>query len=161
MDGLEATRRILTDPACAATRVLILTTFDEDELVVEALRAGASGFLLKDTRPAQLLEAIGIVASGDALLAPRVTKRLIERFAALPAAAERPADDGLTDREREVLVTVAQGLSNQEIAERLHMGYGTVKTHVSHLLTKLQSRDRAQLVMVAYESGLVVPGADR
>ena len=161
MDGLEATRRILADPACAATRVLILTTFDEDELVVEALRAGASGFLLKDTRPAQLLEAIGVVASGDALLAPRVTKRLIERFAALPAAADRPADDGLTDREREVLVTVAQGLSNQEIAERLHMGYGTVKTHVSHLLTKLQSRDRAQLVMVAYESGLVVPGADR
>ena len=161
MDGLEATRRILADPACAATRVLILTTFDEDELVVEALRAGASGFLLKDTRPAQLLEAIGVVASGDALLAPRVTKRLIERFAALPAAAERAADDGLTDREREVLVTVAQGLSNQEIAERLHMGYGTVKTHVSHLLTKLQSRDRAQLVMVAYETGLVVPGADR
>jgi DNA-binding NarL/FixJ family response regulator len=158
MDGLEATRRILADPACATTRVLILTTFDDDELVVEALRAGASGFLLKDTRPAQLLEAIAVVASGDALLAPRVTKRLIERFAALPEPAQRPADDGLTDREREVLVTVAQGLSNQEIAERLHMGYGTVKTHVSHLLTKLQSRDRAQLVMVAYESGLVVPG---
>jgi DNA-binding NarL/FixJ family response regulator len=158
MDGLEATRRILADPACAATRVLILTTIDDDELVVEALRAGASGFLLKDTRPAQLLEAIGVVASGDALLAPRVTKRLIERFAALPEVNQRPADDGLTDREREVLVTVAQGLSNQEIAEQLHMGYGTVKTHVSHLLTKLQSRDRAQLVMVAYESGLVVPG---
>jgi DNA-binding NarL/FixJ family response regulator len=158
MDGLEATRRILADPACATTRVLILTTFDEDELVVEALRAGASGFLLKDTRPEQLLDAIAVVASGDALLAPRVTKRLIERFAALPAATQQPADDGLTEREREVLVTVAQGLSNQEIAERLHMGYGTVKTHVSHLLTKLQSRDRAQLVMVAYESGLVVPG---
>ena len=158
MDGLEATRQILADPACAATRVLILTTFDEDELVVEALRAGASGFLLKDTRPEQLLEAIAVVASGDALLAPRVTKRLIERFAALPEAKQQPADDGLTDREREVLVTVAQGLSNQEIAEQLHMGYGTVKTHVSHLLAKLQSRDRAQLVMVAYESGLVVPG---
>jgi DNA-binding NarL/FixJ family response regulator len=161
MDGLEATRRILADPACATTRVLILTTFDDDELVVEALRAGASGFLLKDTRPEQLLEAIAVVASGDALLAPRVTKRLIERFAALPAATQQPADDGLTDREREVLVTVAQGLSNQEIAEQLHMGYGTVKTHVSHLLTKLQSRDRAQLVMVAYETGLVVPGSDR
>jgi DNA-binding NarL/FixJ family response regulator len=158
MDGLDATRRILADPACAATRVLILTTFDDDELVVEALRAGASGFLLKDTRPEQLLEAIAVVASGDALLAPRVTKRLIERFAALPEAKQPPADDGLTDREREVLVTVAQGLSNQEIAEQLHMGYGTVKTHVSHLLAKLQSRDRAQLVMVAYESGLVVPG---
>ena len=160
MDGLEATRAILADPAAATTRVLVLTTFDDDELVLEALRAGASGFLLKDTRPTQLLEAIEVVAAGEALLHPRITRRLIERFAALPP--ERPAravpDDGLTGREREVLVEVARGLSNQEIGERLHLGYGTVKTHVSHLLTKLDCRDRAQLVMHAYESGLAVPG---
>jgi len=158
MDGLEATRRIMADPQCSSTKVLILTTFDEDELVHEALRAGASGFLLKDTRPAQLLEAIAVVAAGDALLAPRITRRLIEQFAALPQRAGPPEEDGLTDREREVLVAVSQGLSNQEIADRLHMGYGTVKTHVSHLLTKLDCRDRAQLVMHAYESGLTVPG---
>ena len=160
MDGLEATRAILADPSAATTRVLVLTTFDDDELVLEALRSGASGFLLKDTRPTQLLEAIEVVAAGEALLHPRVTRRLIERFAALPP--ERPAraaqDDGLTGREREVLAEVARGLSNQEIGERLHLGYGTVKTHVSHLLTKLDCRDRAQLVMHAYESGLAVPG---
>jgi DNA-binding NarL/FixJ family response regulator len=158
MDGIEATRRIMADPLCAAAHVLVLTTFDEDELVHEALRAGASGFLLKDTHPAKLLEAVEVVASGDALLAPRVTRRLIEQFLAQPAPAAYRADDGLTDREREVLVAVAHGLSNQEIAVRLHMGYGTVKTHVSHLLTKLGCRDRAQLVMAAYESGLTVPG---
>jgi DNA-binding NarL/FixJ family response regulator len=158
MDGLEATRRIMSDPQCATTHVLVLTTFDQDELVHEALRAGASGFLLKDTRPTQLLEAIDVVAGGDALLAPSVTRRLIEQFAALPGKAPDPGDDGLTDREREVLVAVSQGLANQEIAELLHMGYGTVKTHVSHLLTKLDCRDRAQLVMHAYESGLAVPG---
>ncbi len=158
MDGLEATRRIMADPECSSTRVLILTTFDEDELVHEALKAGASGFLLKDTRPTQLLEAVQVVAAGDALLAPRITRRLIEQFASLPRPASAPADDDLTDREREVLVAVSQGLSNQEIADRLHMGYGTVKTHVSHLLTKLDCRDRAQLVMRAYESGLTVPG---
>ena len=158
MDGIEATRRILSDPRCATTRVLVLTTFDQDELVLEALRAGASGFLLKDTRPAQLLDAIAVVASGDALLAPSVTRRLIEQLAALPNPASPPRDDGLTDREREVLVAVANGLSNQEVADRLHMGYGTVKTHVSHLLTKLECRDRAQLVMRAYESGVTVPG---
>ena len=158
MDGLEATRRIMSDPQCATTHVLVLTTFDQDELVHEALRAGASGFLLKDTRPTQLLEAIDVVAGGDALLAPSVTRRLIEQFAALPGKAPDPGDDGLTDREREVLVAVSQGLANQEIAELLHMGYGTVKTHVSHLLTKLGCRDRAQLVMHAYESGLTVPG---
>jgi DNA-binding NarL/FixJ family response regulator len=160
MDGLEATRRILADPGCASTRILVLTTFDDDALVLDALRAGASGFLLKDTRPAQLLDAIAVVAAGDALIAPSVTRRLIERFAALPDAASPPADDGLTDREREVLVAVSRGLSNQEIADQLHMGYGTVKTHVSHLLTKLGCRDRAQLVMHAYESGLTVPGRD-
>jgi DNA-binding NarL/FixJ family response regulator len=157
MDGIEATRRILSDPNCGRTRVLVLTTFDQDELVLSALRAGASGFLLKDTRPTQLLEAIAVVASGDALLAPSITRRLIEQFATLPDPAV-PVDDGLTDRERHVLVAVAKGLSNQEIADRLHMGYGTVKTHVSHLLAKLECRDRAQLVMRAYESGVTVPG---
>ena len=158
MDGVEATRRILSDPRCASTRVLVLTTFDEDELVLEALRAGASGFLLKDCRPTQLLDAIAVVASGDALLAPSVTRRLIGRLAALPDPATPLEDDGLTDREREVLGAVANGLSNQEIADLLHMGYGTVKTHVSRLLTKLVCRDRAQLVIRAYESGVAVPG---
>jgi DNA-binding NarL/FixJ family response regulator len=157
LDGLAATRTILADPACAATRVLVLTTFEEDDLVLEALRSGASGFLVKDTRPEQLLEAIEVVAAGEALLHPRVTRRLIERFAALPSGRST-VDDGLTDREREVLLAVSQGLSNQEIAASLHLGYGTVKTHVSHLLTKLGFRDRAQLVMYAYESGLAVPG---
>jgi DNA-binding NarL/FixJ family response regulator len=157
LDGLAASRTILADPACASTRVLVLTTFEEDDLVLEALRSGASGFLVKDTRPEQLLEAISVVAGGEALLHPRVTRRLIERFAALPSGRS-DVDDGLTDREREVLLAVAQGLSNQEIAASLHLGYGTVKTHVSHLLTKLGFRDRAQLVMYAYESGLTVPG---
>jgi DNA-binding NarL/FixJ family response regulator len=159
MDGLEATRRIVADPRCARTHVLVLTTFDDDGLVHEALRAGASGFLLKDTRPTQLLDAIAVVAAGDALLAPSITRRLIAQFAALPSHPTLSGDDGLTDREREVLVAVARGLSNQEIADALHMGYGTVKTHVSHLLTKLALRDRAQLVMHAYESGLSVPGS--
>ncbi|GAA1139350.1 response regulator transcription factor [Kribbella jejuensis] len=158
LDGLSATRTILADPACRETRVVVLTTFDEDELVLEALRSGASGFLLKETRPAQLLEAIEVVSAGEALLHPRITRRLIERFAALPGARAVTADDGLTDRERDVLRAVAQGLSNQEIAQRLHLGYGTVKSHVSHLLTKLECRDRAQLVMYAYESGYAVPG---
>ncbi|MBA4024372.1 MAG: DNA-binding response regulator [Gordonia sp.] len=158
MDGIEATQRIVNDPLCAGTKVLILTTFDEDELVVAALRAGASGFLLKDTRPGLLLDAITVIAAGEALLSPTVTRRMIERFAALPDTTTREsAANGLTEREREVLLAVAQGLSNNEIAAALHMGYGTVKTHVSHLLTKLDSRDRAQLVMYAYESGLAVP----
>ena len=158
MDGIEATRRILADPLCTGTRVLVLTTFDQDELVLEALRAGASGFLLKDTRPTQLLDAIAVVASGDALLAPSVTRSLIERLVALPDPAMPREDDGLTGRERAVLVAVANGRSNQEIADELHMGYGTVKTHVSHLLAKLDCRDRAQLVVHAYESGVAVPG---
>ncbi len=157
LDGLAATRTILADPACQDTRILVLTTFEEDDLVLEALRSGASGFLVKDTRPDQLLEAIAVVAAGEALLHPRVTRRLIERFAALPTGPSA-VDDGLTEREREVLLAVSQGLSNQEIAASLHLGYGTVKTHVSHLLTKLGFRDRAQLVMYAYESGLAVPG---
>jgi DNA-binding NarL/FixJ family response regulator len=158
LDGLSASRTILADPACRLTRVVVLTTFDDDELVLEALRSGASGFLLKETRPAQLLEAIQVVAAGEALLHPRITRRLIERLAALPDGAPEAVDDGLTDRERDVLTAVAQGLSNQEIAARLHLGYGTVKTHVSHLLTKLGCRDRAQLVMHAYESGVAVRG---
>ena len=158
MDGLEATRRIMADPHCASTHVLVLTTFDDDDLVHDALRAGASGFLLKDTRPTHLLDAIAVVAAGDALLAPSITRRLIEQFAALPTrSTTSPTEDGLTDREREVLIAVSRGLSNQEIADSLHMGYGTVKTHVSHLLTKLECRDRAQLVMHAYESGLLTP----
>ncbi len=142
--------------------MVVLTTFDDDELVLESLRSGASGFLLKDTRPGQLLEAITVVAAGEALLHPRVTRRLIERFAAAALAeCDRVDDDGLTERERDVLLTVARGLSNQEIAGQLHLGYGTVKTHVSHLLTKLDCRDRAQLVMYAYESGHAVPGGCR
>jgi DNA-binding NarL/FixJ family response regulator len=157
MDGLEATRQIIADDGCRGTRVLVLTTYDNDELVHEALRAGASGFLLKDVRPQHLLDAIEVVAAGEALLAPTVTRRLIELFTTLPAP--RPMNAGITEREREVLRAVARGLSNQEIAGALHLGYGTVKTHVSSLLLKLGCRDRAQLVMHAYETGLAVPGA--
>ena len=161
MDGLEATRRITADEATAATRVLILTTFDLDEYVFEALRAGASGFLLKDTLPEELLTAVRVLAAGDALLAPKVTRRLIEQFAQAPASThvEPPGLDSLTDREREVLLAVARGLSNAEIGEELFMSHATAKTHVSRLLTKLYARDRAQLVMVAYESGLAIPGS--
>jgi DNA-binding NarL/FixJ family response regulator len=157
MDGLEATRQIVADERCRGTRVLVLTTYDNDELVHQALRAGASGFLLKDVRPQHLLDAIEVVAAGEALLAPTVTRRLIELFATLPAP--RPAHPGVTERERDVLRAVARGLTNQETAEALHLGYGTVKTHVSSLLLKLGCRDRAQLVMYAYETGLAVPGA--
>jgi DNA-binding NarL/FixJ family response regulator len=160
MDGLEATRRIIGGGA--ETRVLILTTFDLDEYVFGALRAGASGFLLKDTQPEELLAAVHVVADGEALLAPRITRRLIEQFVQEPetAAVERnPGLDTLTDREHEVLAAVARGLSNAEIAEQLFMSHATAKTHVSRLLTKLDSRDRAQLVMLAYESGVIVPGA--
>jgi DNA-binding NarL/FixJ family response regulator len=162
-DGLEGTAAITADPALAATRVLVLTTFELDEYVFGALRAGASGFLLKDVEPADLLTAIRVVAAGEALLAPRVTRRLIEAFAARPAASL--PDDGrehlleeLTSREREVLGLVGAGLSNQEIAERLVLSPLTAKTHVSRLFTKLGVRDRAQLVVLAYETGLVVPG---
>jgi DNA-binding NarL/FixJ family response regulator len=163
LDGLEATAAITTDPALAGTRVLVLTTFELDEYVFGALRAGASGFLLKDVEPADLLTAIRVVAGGEALLAPRVTRRLIEAFAAQPAASV--PDDGvaraledLTAREREVLMLVGSGLSNQEIAEHLVLSPLTAKTHVSRLFTKLGVRDRAQLVVLAYESGLVIPG---
>jgi DNA-binding NarL/FixJ family response regulator len=157
MDGVEATRLITRDPRCAQTRVLILTTFDDDELVHSALRAGASGFLLKDTQPVELLRAVEVVAGGESLLAPTVTRRLIERFLTTPEPTVTTAEK-LTDRELEVLLAVAQGKSNRDIAAELHMGYGTVKTHISHLLTKTSCRDRAQLVMFAYESAAVVPG---
>jgi DNA-binding NarL/FixJ family response regulator len=162
MDGLEATRRIAGDESLASSRVVILTTFDLDEYVHEALRAGASGFLLKDTMPVDLLGAVRVVAAGDALIAPRITRRLIEEFARLPqpagTAASNAALDQLTEREREVLGLVARGQSNAEIAEALYVSHATVKTHVSRLLMKLGARDRAQLVIVAYESGVVVPG---
>ena len=161
VDGLEATRRITGDDRTASTRVLILTTFDADEYVFEALRAGASGFLLKDTLPDDLLQAIRIVADGEALLSPRVTKRLIEDFARrAPVPGPPPGLDALTEREQEVLVAVARGMSNAEIAEALFMSHATAKTHVSRLLTKLGARDRAQLVVLAYEAGVVTPGAD-
>jgi len=166
MDGLEATAQITADPALAGTRVLVLTTFELDEYVFGALRAGASGFLLKDVEPAELVTAIRVVAAGEALLAPRVTRRLIEAYVAQPApagAAGPPAASAealaeLTAREREVLALVGAGLSNHEIAERLVVSPLTAKTHVSRVLMKTGCRDRAQLVVLAYESGLVVPG---
>jgi DNA-binding NarL/FixJ family response regulator len=154
LDGIEATRTICSTPDTAGVRVLILTTFDLDEYVYGALRAGASGFLLKDTPPAELLRAITVVATGEALLAPSVTRRLIAEFSRQEPRPTRGLD-GVTDREREVLLLIARGLSNTEIADRLHLGLATVKTHVGRLLSKLHARDRAQLVIVAYESGLV------
>jgi DNA-binding NarL/FixJ family response regulator len=160
MDGLEATRRITGDATLAGTRVLILTTFDLDEYVYDGLRAGASGFLLKDTLPSELINAVRVVAAGDALIAPRVTRRLIEEFARRPERSTRKgALDALTEREREVLELVARGRSNAEIAADLFVGRATVKTHVSRLLAKLAARDRAQLVMIAYEAGAVLPGS--
>ena len=158
MDGIEATRRITElEPAA---RVLMLTTFDLDEYVYEALRAGASGFLLKDRPPEELVHAVRVVAAGDALLAPTVTRRLIEEFAHRPGGPAAPAAlDELTDREREVLVLMARGRSNAEIAGDLFVAETTVKTHVGRVLHKLGLRDRAQAVVLAYESGLVQPGA--
>jgi DNA-binding NarL/FixJ family response regulator len=163
MDGLEATRAIAGADATSSVRVLILTTFDLDEYVYEALRAGASGFLLKDTDPPELLEAVRIVARGDALLAPAITRRLIDEFARRsPAARVTPEDLAvLTEREREVLVLIARGMSNDEIAEELVVSPATAKTHVSRVMGKLDARDRAQLVVIAYESGLVQPGVGR
>jgi DNA-binding NarL/FixJ family response regulator len=159
MDGIEATRRICAAPETASVRVLILTTFDLDEYVYAALRAGASGFLVKDSTAADLVTAIRVVAAGEALLAPRVTRRLIAAFASqgrpvAPAAAV----PGITEREREVLTLVARGLSNTEIAQALYVTLGTVKTHIGRLLSKVDARDRAQLVIAAYEAGLVTPG---
>ena len=158
MDGLEATRLIT---ASTGVRVLILTTFDLDDYVYQALRGGAGGFLLKDTPPADLLAAIRVIAAGDALLAPGITRRLIAEFAARPGPS-RPAPrhdmlGSITDRERQVLTLVADGLSNAEIAERLHITQGTAKTHVGNLLTKLDSRDRVHLVILAYRTGLATP----
>jgi DNA-binding NarL/FixJ family response regulator len=159
LDGLEATRIICADGDLARTRVLVLTTFDLDEYVYSALRAGASGFLLKETRPRELLHAIEVVAAGEALIAPSVTRRLIAEFAARRDPAQLPATlTALTDREREILRLVAQGLSNAEIAGRLVISPLTAKTHVSNVLRKLDCRDRAGLVALAYESGLVAPG---
>jgi DNA-binding NarL/FixJ family response regulator len=159
VDGLEATRRIATEPALAGVRVLILTTFEVDEYVFEALRSGASGFVVKDMEPAELLQAVRVVARGDALLAPGVTRRLIAEFAGRPEQRRLAVPDlkGLTDREREVMVLVAAGRSNDEIAAELFISPATAKTHVSRAMSKLGARDRAQLVVLAYESGLVLP----
>jgi DNA-binding NarL/FixJ family response regulator len=158
-DGLTATRTMAGDDRLAGVRIVILTTFELDEYVFEAIRAGASGFLVKDTEPAELLRAVRAVAAGDALLSPSVTRRLIGEFAS--RSQERgpvPTLDALTEREREVMALVAEGLSNDEIAERLYLSPMTAKTHVSRAMTKLGARDRAQLVVFAYESGLVRPG---
>ena len=162
LDGIEATRRLATDAGGVSPRILVLTTFDADEHVVDALRAGASGFLLKDVTPADFVAAIRVVAAGDALISPAVTRRLLDRFARLPMPSDSANDTSLgqlTEREIEVLKLVAEGLSNREIADRLVLAEPTVKTHVSHLLLKLDLRDRAQLVVLAYETGLVRPGA--
>jgi DNA-binding NarL/FixJ family response regulator len=155
MDGLEATRRLTRS---GSVRVLILTTYDLDEYVFEALRAGASGFLLKDSPPDTLISGIATVARGDALLAPSVTRRLIAEFARRPAESPLPSLPDLTPRETEVLVQVARGLSNREIARQLFLGEATIKTYVSNILMKLRCRDRAQAVVAAYEAGLVQPG---
>jgi DNA-binding NarL/FixJ family response regulator len=163
VDGVEATRQIAADDDLAGVKVIILTTFESDEYVYQAIRAGASGFLVKDSEPAELIQAVRIVARGDALLSPSVTRRLITDLASRP---ERPpvtgrVTDPLTAREREVMALVAAGLSNDEIAASLHLSPLTAKTHVSRILTKLNARDRAQLVVFAYESGLVIPGRQR
>lgn len=156
MDGIEATRRLTAaDPSA---RILILTTFDLDEYVFDALRAGASGFLLKDRPPEELVAAVRVIAAGEALLAPSVTRRLIEEFAKRAPTASRDELAELTDRERDVLVLMARGLSNREIARSLFVAETTVKTHVGRILGKLRLRDRAQAVVLAYESGLVQPG---
>jgi DNA-binding NarL/FixJ family response regulator len=159
IDGIEATKAISTNPALASVRIVILTTFDLDEYVFDGLRAGASGFLVKDTEPVELLRAVRAAARGDALLSPRATRRLVEEYATRAKPAELSPDlDLLTDREREVMALVAEGLSNDEIAARLYISPTTAKTHVSRTMIKLGARDRAQLVVYAYESGLVRPG---
>ena len=159
MDGLEATRRIGADPALAGVRVIMLTTFDLDEHVFEALGLGAAGFLVKDTEPTELLRGVRVVASGDALLTPNITRRLIAEFTSQrPRTGPSPAElEELTEREREVVGLVALGLSNDEIAETLVISPATAKTHVSRAMMKVGARDRAQLVVLAYQSGLVVP----
>ena len=160
VDGIEATRQIAADPALDDVRVLILTTFELDEYIVDALRAGASGFLLKDIEPVELVRAVKVVAAGEALLSPSVTRRLIGEFVnrSGTSVTPSPALDVLTDREREVLALVGGGLSNQEIAAELFISVATARTHVSRAMTKLHARDRAQLVVAAYESRLVTPG---
>ncbi len=160
-DGIEATRRILNDPRCKNSRVIILTTFDIDEYVYEALRVGASGFLLKDIDPEELVKAVEVVAAGEALLAPSITRRLISQFVKVKPETEIDAKrlDALTEREREVLAHIAKGLSNSQIAEDLFISPATAKTHVARIMTKLNVHDRAQLVVVAYETGLVVAGS--
>jgi DNA-binding NarL/FixJ family response regulator len=159
VDGLEATRLIAADPKLARVRIVILTTFALDEYLFDALRYGASGFLVKDTEPADLVNAVRVVASGDSLISPNMTRRLIEEFAS-KAKPSRPAKEltVLTDREREVLQLVAGGLNNDEIAARLYMSPATARTHVSRIMTKLDARDRSQLVVFGYETGLVRPG---
>jgi DNA-binding NarL/FixJ family response regulator len=157
MDGIEATRHILSNEATAKIRILVLTTFDLDEYVYEGLRAGASGFVLKDIAPEELIQAVHVVARGEALLAPSITRRLIEEFTRARSrnVTTAPRLHELTDREREVLTLIARGLSNDEIAESLVISPATAKTHVSRIMSKLEARDRAQLVVIAYESGLV------
>ena len=158
-DGLEATRLILADPSLPGTRVIILTTFELDEYIAEAVRAGAAGFLVKDTEPEELLRAVRVVHDGDALLSPSVTRRIMAQLAVQSRAAGQPKSlDAVTDREKEVLRLVGEGLNNAEIAGRLFITPLTAKTHVSRIMAKLQVRDRAQLVVLAYESGLVRPG---
>ena len=159
VDGLEALRRITADAGLSDVKVLVLTTFELDEYVFEAIRSGASGFIVKHTKPAELLQAVRAVAAGDALLSPSVTRRLIAEFATRPAVSDAhvPAMDVLTDREREVVALVAQGLTNDEIAGALIMSPATARTHVSRAMVKLHARDRAQLVVFAYQSGLVRP----
>jgi DNA-binding NarL/FixJ family response regulator len=158
MDGLAATRAIAQDESLSHVRIVILTTFELDEYVFESLRSGASGFLVKDTEPADLVRAVRAVAAGDGLLSPGVTRRLIAEYASHAKESPAPALEPLTDREREVMALVAQGLTNDEIAARLFVSPATAKTHVSRAMLKLGARDRAQLVVFAYESGLVRPG---
>ncbi len=160
VDGIEATRQITSDERLNETKVIVLTTFDLDEYVYDALRAGASGFLLKDTAPQHLLDGIRVVAAGDALIAPGITRRLISEFASRPNLTGKTSVlEALTARERDVLAEVGQGLNNAEIAERLFISPLTAKTHVSRVMTKLAARDRAQLVVIAYETGLLTPGS--
>ena len=158
LDGIAATRQIVSDPALAGTAVLMLTTFDEDEHVFAAIRAGAAGFLLKDVAPDELRQAVRTVAAGEALLDPGVTRRVMQAAAAAPPAPDGAALAGLTERERDVLREIGRGLSNQEIAQTLYLSPATARTYVSRLLSKLHARDRSQLVVLAYETGLVRPG---
>ena len=158
-DGIEALRAIVDDPALGGTRVIMLTTFELDEYVFESLRGGASGFLIKDTAPDELLHAIHVVAGGESLLSPSVTRRVVREFTRRPTAQPQPHPqlDALTEREREILALVGEGLSNEEIADRLVLSPATARTHVSRTMLKLQARDRAQLVVFAFQSGLVTP----